>query len=79
MLQNGSGATFDTPFRSKYGELVSPSSTDGEAFNIDEHGGGQGALDLMKKLYIDFQLANEVLQQRKNPDSKYKIYIKHAI
>ena len=79
LLQNGAGATFDTPFRSKYGELVGPASTDGGAFNIDEHGGGQGALDSIKKLYVDSQLANAVLQQRKNPDSAYKIYLKHAI
>ena len=54
MLQNGSGATFDTPFRSKYGQLVNQSGPDAESFNIDEHGGGKVALDRLLKLYMDF-------------------------
>ena len=79
MIQNGTSAQFDTPYRNNYGELANTGDKRWDQFNIDEQGGGKEALQQIKKKYMDFQIANTILSQRLNPDEKYKVYIKNVL
>ena len=79
LIQNGSSAMFDTPYRNKYGEAADPNLKKWDTFHIDEQGGGLEVMRSLKQKFIKFQVANSILQQRCNPDAKYKTYVKNAI
>ena len=72
-------AIFATPYRNRFGEQASDVNKNYEDFAIDEQGGGVDALKKLKKSYMNFGLANDILQQRTNPDAKFKIYLKNAL
>lgn len=79
MIQNGTSAKFDTPYRNKYGELANPDDKRLDSFNIDDQSGGAAALKQVKQKYLEFQVGNAILQQRTNPDVEYRVYLKHAM
>jgi len=54
LVQNGTAAIFETPYRNKYGELISQEEKNWDAFVIDEQGGGLAALQQIQKKYVDF-------------------------
>ena len=74
MIQNGSSAQQDSPYRNKYGEVVNPRDKRWHSFKIDKLGGGNEALNALKKLYMDFKIGNMILSVRNNPDSPFDIF-----
>ena len=61
-MNGGTPGIFNSPYRNKYGEVLIDSSKVNDQYVIDETGGGIECLNLLKKRYIDFQLANDVVQ-----------------
>ena len=68
-MQNGTPSIYDSPYRNKYGELVSEADKKYNEFQIDEQGGGVEALNQVRKKLINFTVGNEILQTRTNPDT----------
>lgn len=79
MIQNGSSAQSDSPYRNKYGEVVNPRDKRWNSFKIDKQGGGIDALQALKKLYMDFKVASTILSIRNNPDSPFDIFEKNDL
>jgi len=78
-MNNGVPGIFATPYRNKFGELASDTDKSYGDYAINEQGGGTDALKRLRKSYMNFTTANDVLQQRTNPDSKFKVYLKKAL
>jgi len=78
-IQNGSSALFDPPYRNKYGEQAHTEDKNWEQFQIDEQGGGSAHLAAIKKKFVEFNVGNSILQQRTNPDSKFKVYMRNML
>jgi hypothetical protein len=77
---NGASSSFDTPYRTKYGEIISASNhLNTRDFEIGAEGGGEQSLKAMEELFTSHKLPNAILQQRTNPDSKYRVYVRDAI
>lgn len=79
LISNGTSGIFESVYRNKYGESVTNESKYWESFKIDEEGGGQADLAKIRKQYLDFKIANAILLQRINPDTKFKVYNKHSL
>jgi len=79
LMNNGVPGIFATPYRNKFGELASDTDKSYGDYAINEQGGGTDALKRLRKSYMNFTTANDVLQQRTNPDSKFKVYLKKAL
>ena len=77
-IQNGSSAFMDSPYRNKYGEPAHPEDKRWDSFVIDLEGGGEAAIEKIRKAYLNFQIGNQVLQQRMHPDQR-KVFHKHAL
>ena len=54
--------------------MVNPRDKRWNSFKIDKLGGGNEALNALKKLYMDFKLGNMILSVRNNPDSPFDIF-----
>ena len=61
MMQNGTPAIYDTPYRNKYGELVSEAEKKYNEFQVDSQGGGIESMNQLKKKFLNFQIGNEIL------------------
>jgi len=53
LVQNGTVAIFDSPYRNKYGEIASEFDKSYGAFNVDEEGGGLESLRQLKARYLN--------------------------
>lgn len=74
IIQNGSCTLYDSPYRNKYGEIVNFRDKRYEDYNIDSY-----CLDQLRTKYLSFQIANEILQSRTNPDSKFTVFLKNFL
>ena len=68
---NGSSAKFESPYRTKYGEMYTGYNKNTHEYLLDEEGGGLAQLRSLQQSYKNFELCNRVLAQRTNPDSKF--------
>ena len=77
---NGAAAKFDSPYRTKFGEPIN--SEDNTIHQVDyeirNEGGGLKHLEEMKKMLENSNLMNSILQQRSNPDQRFRVYRRGA-
>lgn len=78
LMNSGVSAICATPYRNKYGEEASEDTKNYEEYVIDELGGGRDALNKLRKSYMNFTIANDVLQARTNPNSKFRVFLKNT-
>lgn len=63
---------FDSPYRTKFGEVNTfKNLIDQVDYLTNNEGGGQKCIDNMSKSINNFEVLNNILQARTNPDSKY--------
>ena len=79
LINNGVSAICATPYRNRFGEQASDDNKNYDDFAINEQSGGTDAIKKLRKSYMSFTIANEILQQRTNPDGKFRIFIKGVL
>lgn len=79
LINHGVSAICATPYRNRFGEQASDDNKSYDDFAINEQGGGIDALKKLKKSYMNFTIANEILQNRTNPDGKFRVFLKNVL
>lgn len=73
-------AMSDSPYRNRFGEIISLKNTiDQVDYEINNEGGGQKCLEQMTKSFQGFEMTNNILQLRTNPDSRYRIFMRDLL
>lgn len=62
LLNNGVSAIYATPYRNRFGEQASDIHKNYDDFVIDSQGGGIDYLAKLKKSYMNFTIANDIVQ-----------------
>ena len=61
LINNGSATFYDSPYRNRFGEIVSEQHKNMDEFTIDQEGGGLDALNQLKRSFLEFKLPNLIV------------------
>ena len=63
----------NSPYMNKFGETFSEASKKWDNFYMDEQSGGKVIYDEVRNMYLNFQIANEVVKDRSMKDYVWRL------